>query len=379
MMPRIRYGMVGGGQGAFIGAVHRLAARLDDQYELVCGAFSSTAARSLESSVEMGVARERAYPDYQTMFESEVALPADKRMQCVVIVTPTRTHLAIASAALEHGFHVLSDKPATTSLAECRELAGKLRTSGLQYGLTHPYTAYPMVREARARVASGALGKVRKVLVEYTQGWLATPIETQGQKQAAWRLDPAQTGVSSCMADIGVHAFNLAEFVTGLEVRELCASLNSVVPGRKLDDDGTVLLRFDNGAGGVLMASQVCVGDENNIRLRVYGDKASLDWQQMEPNSLWFRPIDAAAQLLRTGVAGTGSAAAAAMRIPSGHPEGFLEAFGNLYREFAQQLRGGKGAVPGIRAALRGMAFIEGAVASSAAGTKWQALPKVDA
>ncbi|MEO8309086.1 MAG: Gfo/Idh/MocA family oxidoreductase [Pseudomonadota bacterium] len=387
MKPRIRYGMVGGGQGAFIGAVHRMAARLDDQYELVCGALSSTAARSQQSGAELGLAPHRAYADYQTLFEREAALPADQRMQCVVIVTPNRTHLAIASAALDHGFHVLSDKPATATLAECRELAARLRISGLQYGLTHPYTAYPMVREAQARVASGALGTVRKVLVEYTQGWLAANIEQHGNKQALWRLDPAQAGISSCMADIGVHAFNLAEFVTGLEVRELCASLNSVVAGRKLDDDGTVLLRFDNGASGVLMASQVCVGDENNIRLRVYGDKASVDWQQMEPNSLRLRPLDAPAQLLRTAAPGTGSSASAATRIPAGHPEGYIEAFANVYREFAQQLRAagsGKvaatpGAVPGIKAALRGMAFIEGAVASSAAGTKWQELPKVDA
>jgi predicted dehydrogenase len=378
MQPRIRYGMVGGGHGAFIGAVHRMAARLDDQYELVCGAFSSNAQRSIDSGVELGIARDRSYADFQAMFEREAALSAASRMQCVVIVTPNRTHLPIASAALDHGFHVLSDKPATATLAECRLLAARLRSSGMQYGLTHPYTAYPMMREAQARVASGALGKVRKVLIEYTQQWLASPVEHQGNKQARWRLDPAQAGVSSCMADIGVHAFNLAEFVTGLEVRQLCASLSSVVPGRKLDDDGTVLLQFDNGAAGVLVASQVCVGDENNFRLRVYGDRASLDWQQMECNSLWFRPVDAPAQLLRTGVTGTGSAAMAATRIPSGHPEGFLEAFANLYREFAQQLRGGRSAVPGIRAALRGMAFIEGAVASSAAGTKWQELPKVD-
>jgi predicted dehydrogenase len=377
MHARIRYGMVGGGQGAFIGAVHRMAARQDDQFELVCGAFSSNAERALQSGAALNVAPGRSYPDFQTMFERESLLPADRRMQCVVIVTPNRTHLAIASAALDHGFHVLSDKPATATLAECRELAAKLRASGLKYGLTHPYTAYPMVREALERVATGELGKVRKVLVEYTQGWLSKPVEHHGNKQARWRLDPAHAGISSCMADIGVHAFNLAEFVTGLEVRELCASLSSVVPGRRLDDDGTVLLRFDNGASGVLMASQVCAGDENNIRLRVYGEEASLDWQQMEPNSLWLRTQDAPAQLFRTGF-GSSGAAAASTRIPAGHPEGFLEAFGNLYREFAQQLRGGKGEVPGIHAALRGMAFIEGSVASSAAGTKWQALPKVD-
>jgi predicted dehydrogenase len=370
--------MVGGGQGAFIGAVHRMAARLDDQFELVCGAFSSDAERSRQSGVDLGVSHERAYGDYKTLFAREAALPVDQRMECVVIVTPNRTHLAIASAALENGFHVLCDKPATATLAECRDLATRVRASGLQYGVTHPYTAYPMVREARERVEAGALGMVRKVLVEYTQGWLAAPIEQAGNKQAQWRLDPAQAGISCCMGDIGVHAFNLAEFVSGLEVRELCADLNSVVPGRKLDDDGTVLLRFNNGASGVLIASQVCVGDENNVRLRIHGEKASLDWQQADCNSLWFRPMDAPAQLLRTGAAGTGKAATAATRIPSGHPEGFLEAFGNVYREFAEQLRGSEIAIPGIQAALRGMAFIEGAVSSSQAGTQWQNLPKVD-
>jgi predicted dehydrogenase len=301
-------------------------------------------------------------------------------MQCVVITTPNRTHLPIALAALARGFHVLSDKPATATLEECRTLAAKLRSSGLHYGLTHPYTGYPLVREARARIARGELGKVRKVLVEYTQGWLATPLE-QSNKQAAWRVDPAQAGASCCMGDIGVHAFNLAEFVAGVTVRELCAELSSVVPGRRLDDDGTVLLRFGNGATGVLMASQICIGDENNLRLRIYGDKASIDWQQMEPNSLWFKPLDAPAQLLRTGVSGTGTEAAAAMRVPAGHPEGYIEAFGNIYREFAQLLAGDRQAgasspVPGISAALRGMAFVETAVASSAAGTQWRELPQ---
>jgi predicted dehydrogenase len=283
----------------------------------------------------------------------------------------------VARAALAHGFHVLSDKPATASLAECAELAGSLRTSRLQYGLTHPYTGYPMIREARARIARGELGTVRKVLVEYLQGWLAAPIERDGQKQAAWRTDPAEAGASCCMGDIGVHAFQLAEFVSGLAVEKICADLHSVVAGRRLDDDGAVLLRFSGGASGVLMASQVCTGEENNLRLRIYGDRAGIDWSQMEPNSLWFRPIDAPAQLLRTGVAGTGEAAAAAQRTPSGHPEGYIEAFANLYREFAAQLQGGGAdAVPGITDALRGMAFVETAVASSESGNQWRELPR---
>jgi len=372
-MQRIRYGMVGGGEGAFIGAVHRMAARLDDCWELVCGAFSSSAGKSRRSGAVLGLPPARCYDDFEGMMAREAALPAAERMQCVVIVTPNRTHLPIARAALARGFHVLSDKPATATLAECRELASALGASKLHYGLTHPYTAYPMIREARARIARGELGTVRKVLVEYMQGWLAAPIENSGQKQAAWRVDPAEAGCSCCMGDIGVHAFQLAEFVSGLQVQKICADLHSVVPGRRLDDDGAVLLRFNGGASGVLMASQVCTGEENNLRLRIYGEKAGIDWHQMEPNSMWFRPIDAPAQLLRTGVAGTGADAAAAQRTPAGHPEGYIEAFANIYREFAAQLGGaGAGTVPGITDALRGMAFIETAVASSAAGGQWR-------
>jgi predicted dehydrogenase len=378
---RIRYGMVGGGEGAFIGAVHRMAARLDDSYELVCGAFSSSAEKSRRSGAALGLAPARCYDDFASMMASEAALPSDERMQCVVITTPNRTHLPIALAALDRGFHVLSDKPATASLEECRTLATSLRSSGLHYGLTHPYTAYPMVREARARIARGDLGKVRKIIVEYTQGWLAASLELQGQKQAVWRLDPAQAGVSCCMGDIGVHAFNLAEFVSGLEVRALAADLNSFGPGRKLDDDGAVLLRFEDGARGVLVASQICTGEENNLRLRIYGDKAGIDWRQEEPNSLWFRPLDGPAQLLRTAMPGTGSEAAAVTRVPSGHPEGYIEAFGTVFREFAQLLRASgksahsEGTVPGISAALRGMAFIETTVESSAADAAWREMP----
>jgi predicted dehydrogenase len=379
MTGRIRYGMVGGGEGAFIGAVHRMAARLDDRWELVCGAFSADPIKARRSGAALGLPVARCYDSYTAMMAHEALLPDDERMQCVVIVTPNFLHLPVALAAFEHGFHVLSDKPATATLGDCRELAARLEGSGLHYGLTHPYCGYPMIREARARVARGDLGTVRKILVEYTQGWLAAPIERDGQKQAAWRLDPAQAGVGGCMGDIGVHAFQLVEFTSGLAVTELNAHLRSVVPGRRLDDDGTVLLRFDNGASGVLIASQVCVGDENNLRLRIYGDKASLDWQQMEPNSLWLRPADGPAQLLRTGGAGTGPQAAAAQRVPGGHPEGYIEAFANLYREFAQLLEDGKPtAVPGIQAALRGMAFVETAVASSSAGNQWQALPVFD-
>jgi predicted dehydrogenase len=378
-MTRIRYGMVGGGEGAFIGAVHRMAARLDDAYELVCGAFSSSAEKSRRSGLALGLDAARCYDDFASMMAREAALPADQRMQCVVITTPNRTHLPIALAALARGFHVLSDKPATASLEECRTLAAKLRSSGLHYGLTHTYTAYPMIREARARIARGELGTIRKVMMEYTQGWLTAPIEQQGHKQASWRLDPAEAGASCCMADIGVHAFNLVEFVSGLTVRELAAELTSFGAGRQLDDDGSVLLRFEGGARGTLLASQICVGDENNVRLRIYGDKASIDWQQMDCNSLWLRPLDAPAQLLRTGVAGTGPEAAAVTRVPAGHPEGYIEAFANVFREFATLVASSspsaQSTVPGISAALRGMAFVETTVASSAAGAAWREMP----
>jgi predicted dehydrogenase len=374
---RIRYGMVGGGEGAFIGAVHRMAGRLDDSFELVCGAFSSEAARAQRSGAALGLPAARVYADYETMLAREAALPPETRMQCVVIVTPNHLHLPVALGALARGFHVLSDKPATATLEQCRQLAAQLRGSGLHYGLTHPYSAYPMIREARARVARGELGAVRKVLVEYTQGWLTEPIDQGGgNKQAAWRHDPAQSGVGGCMGDIGVHAFQLAEFVSGLSVTELCADLRSVVAGRKLDDDGTVLLRFGRAASGTLIASQICAGDENSLRLRVYGERGGIDWQQMEPNSLWLRLLHGPAQLLRTGGAGTGAEAATVQRVPAGHPEGYIEAFGTLYREFALLLQqGGASSVPGIGAALRGMAFVETAVASSAAGTQWRALP----
>jgi predicted dehydrogenase len=378
-MERIRYGMVGGGEGAFIGAVHRMAARLDDAWQLVSGAFSSTPERSRRSGEALGLPSARVYDDYESMMKRESMLPADQRMQVVVIVTPNRSHLPIARAALERGFHVLSDKPATASLAECRQLAGALKRSGLRYGLTHPYSAYPMIREARARVAHGELGAVRKVLVEYTQGWLADPIEHDGQKQAAWRVDPALAGAGGAMGDIGVHAFQLAEFVSGREVRQLAADLYRTVPGRMLDDDATVLLRFDGGASGVLIASQIFVGDENNLRLRIVGEKAQLDWQQLEPNSLWLKSGTGPAQLLRTGHPGTGPDSKASRRVPSGHPEGYIEAFGNLYREFALSLQQSTPtSVPGIGAALRGMAFVETAVASSAGGVVWQDMPVLE-
>jgi predicted dehydrogenase len=378
--------MVGGGEGAFIGAVHRAAAGLDQAMTLVCGAFASDAERSRRSGASLGLAPERCYADFNSMFATEAKLPADERMEFVAIVTPNDLHLPVATAAFKHGFHVLSDKPATTSLAECFELRDAQRASGRLYGLTHPYASYPLVVEAAERVRAGQLGTVRKVLVEYTQGWLAEPIERRGQKQAIWRLDPKRAGLSTCMGDIGVHAFHLAELVTNLRTTELCADLNSVVAGRELDDDGAAFLRFDNGAHGVLVASQICTGEENDLRLRVYGDAASLDWRQQEPSSLWLKHAHKPIEVIRSGGPGLGAAARAHLRLPSGHPEGYLEAFANLYRHFAAQVRAHGGSdnggpaprpVPGMKAALRGMAFIETVVAASKSAQKWHAFPNV--
>jgi len=381
-MMKIRYGMVGGGEDAFIGSVHRQAAALDGEYKLVCGAFSADAARSLRSGLSFGLPARRCYPDYTSMMQQEALLPPDKRMQCVVIATPNHLHLPVAQAALQLGFHVLSDKPATFDLAECRELAALVHKTGLLYGLTHPYVAYPMVQQARTLVAEGRLGTIHKIVVEYIQGWLSSPIEHSGNKQAAWRVDPARSGKSCCMGDIGVHAFNLAEFVSGLEVTKLRGELNRIVTGRQLDDDGVVSLHFNNNARGVLLASQISTGEANGIRLRIHGDKAGLDWQQMEPNSLWLRAPNQPAELYRTGTSYVGDAASWHTRLPAGHPEGYIEAFANIYRAFAGQIRThGQGSAPaqvapGIKEALRGMAFIETAV-NSAAQDQWLPFPAV--
>jgi predicted dehydrogenase len=384
---RVRYGMVGGGERAFIGSVHRQAAAIDNQLELVCGAFASDPERSRRSGEALYLDPKRCYADYRDMFMCEAELGEDERMEFVTIVTPNYLHYPVASAALAAGFHVLSDKPATVSLAEAQSLREELRTTGLLYGLTHPYTAYPMVVEARQRVARGDIGTVRKVLVEYTQGWLAEPIEHRGDRQASWRLDPRRAGSSSCMADIGVHAFHLAETVTGLQVTEVCAVLNQTVPGRVLEDDGGAFLQFDNGAHGVLLASQICVGDENNLHIRVYGDAGSLEWSQQEPNSLWLKSADGPAELLRAASAYLGATARANSRTPPGHPEGYIEAFANIYRNFAEHVRtvtpqpGSMSmttSVPGIRDALRGMAFIEAVVASRTSDAKWLRFPDID-
>lgn len=382
---KLRMGMVGGGEGAFIGAVHRWAAALDGQIELVCAALSSDPERAARSGAALFLPASRVYADFREMMKKERELPVDQRMDFVAIVTPNHLHFPVAMAAIEQGFHVISDKPATLNLDECLRLRQALQGRNLLYGLTHTYTGYPMVREARERVARGELGKIRKILVDYSQGWLSTN-EESGNKQAEWRVDPARSGISGCMGDIGVHAANLAEFVTGLSITQLCADLNIFVPGRRLDDDGNVLLRFDNGARGALQASQICCGEENNLTLRVYGEKGGLRWAQEEPNSLWLLHADQPKQLLRTNSVQVSDAARAVSRTPSGHPEGYLEAFANIYGDFIAALRelhGGKsfGEVaaqyPGIDAGVRGMAFIETVVANSAGAQKWSTYPAI--
>lgn len=376
-MGKVRMGMVGGGEGAFIGAVHRMAAALDGEIELVCGAFSSDVERAQRSGAALHLPPNRVYDNFAAMMAAEAALPVGERMQFVAIVTPNHMHWPVAESALCAGFHVLSDKPATLNLEQALQLRQLVEDTGLLYGLTHTYTGYPLVQEARERVAAGELGSVRKVVVEYSQGWLADKQEDAGNKQAAWRLDPAQAGVSSCMGDIGVHAFNLAETVTGLKITELCADLTSFVEGRALDDDGSLLLRFENGARGVLMASQVCVGEENALKLRVWGDKGAIEWSQQEPNTLWLKWPGKPTEMLRTGSTFLGKGASAYTRTPMGHPEGYIEAFANIYRAFASQVRAREsgapaaGSCPGIEDAVRGMTFIELAVAASASETRW--------
>ena len=384
-MRKIRMGMVGGGDGAFIGAVHRTAAAIDGQIELVCGAFSSTPEKSKRSGAALFLPENRCYGSYQEMMATEATLPEGEKMDFVSIVTPNHMHFPIAKLAIEQNFHVMSEKPATFSLSECVELRQLVKDSNVLYGLAHTYTGYPMVKEARARVASGELGKVRKIVVEYPQGWLAGREEDADNKQAAWRLDPSQAGVSSCIGDIGVHASNLAEYVSGVKISQICADLTSFVDNRELDDDGSILLRFDNGARGVLMASQISVGEENGLRIRLYGEKGGLEWSQQEPNSLWLKWNDRPDELLRAGGGYLGAAAAANSRTPGGHPEGYLEAFANLYRNFAGQIRAQQSGVqpdsvcldlPGIEEAVRGMSFIELAVSASKSETKWCDIPQ---
>lgn len=374
-------GMVGGGRGAFIGAVHRMAAQLDGGIELVCGALSSDPERARASGRDWFLAEDRCYGSYREMLERESE--RDDRMDFAAIVTPNHLHYEVASAALERGFHVMCDKPMTLDVGEAERLVEQVERSGLLFGLTHNYTGYPLVKEARRRVRAGDLGTIRKVVVEYPQGWLATALETTGQKQAEWRTDPARAGAAGAMGDIGTHAANLAEYVTGLEIESVCADLTTFVEGRRLDDDGNVLVRFAGGARGVLYASQVSVDDENALALRVYGERGGLEWRQEEPNTLIVKSTERPRQVVRTASHGLGEEAARNTRLPAGHPEGFLEAFANLYRAFAQaidaRLRGvepppGADDVPGVHDGLRGMRFIEAVVKSSQSDQKWTIL-----
>lgn len=369
-MRRLRMGMIGGGPGSFIGPIHRIAAELDREIELVAGAFSSDGARSREAGESYRIDPARAYPSLDAMLAAE--RQRDDGIDFVSIVSPNFHHLPAARAALAAGIPVISDKPATATLAEARELAACVAAAGLPYALTHTYSGYPLVREARARVLAGALGQVRKIVVEYPQGWLAG--EAVG-KQAEWRTDPARSGPGGCIGDIGTHAFQLAEFISGLKVTELLADLDAVVPGRAVDDDCTVLLRYENGARGVLLASQIEVGEMNGLRIRLYGEKGGLAWKQEVPNTLTLHTLDGRTEVIHAGGAQLGPDAASRTRTPTGHPEGYLEAFANLYRDFAAVLRGEAAPLlPGIEDALRGMTFVDTAVAASKARAGWVSL-----
>jgi len=368
----IRLAMVGGGPGSFIGPVHRMAAELDGKIKLVAGAFSRDAGKNAEAARRWSVDAGRAYPDYATMIETERS--RKDGAQLVAVVTPNDLHFKVSVAALKAGLHVMSDKPATLDLAEAHELASVVKASGKLYGLTHTYTGYPMVREARERVLRGDFGAIRKIVVEYSQGWLSTPVEKSDNKQAGWRADPKRAGVGGCIGDIGVHAFNIAEFISGQKVERLCADLAAVVPGRTLDDDCNILLRFAGGARGVLIASQISAGARNGLNIQVYGEKGGLGWSHEDHTVLTLDWLDAPSQVLHAGASYLGAAARAGSRIPTGHPEGFIEAFANLYSDFADAIAAGRkdaGLVPGIAEGVRGMAFVERAVAASRAGEGW--------
>lgn len=371
---KLRMGMVGGGPGAFIGPVHRMAAELDGRIELVAGAFSSSPEKSKAAGTTYRIDPERAYSSYQEMIAQEKQR-ADG-IDFLVIATPNNSHLLIAKAALEAGIPVVSDKPATATYDEVLELEAVVKSAGLPYALTHTYAGYALVRDARALCAAGELGNIRKVVVEYLQGWLSQPIEHTGQKQSAWRVDPALSGPGGCIGDIGTHAFHLIEYITGLDVTALHATLRSVVPGRRVDDDCTALLKLKNGAQGILVSSQIATGERNSVRIRIYGDKASLQWAQEDPNYLHFKHLDGLEEIRHAAGPYLGADARAVTRTPGGHPEGYLEAFAVLYREFADALEAwhaNKSAtlpatLPGIRAGVRGMRFIERAIESNKTG-----------
>jgi predicted dehydrogenase len=382
-MRKLRMGMVGGGQDAFIGAIHRLAANMDGLIELRCGALSIRPEIAIASGKELFLPESRTYLTYDEMIKAEAALPADERIDFVTIVTPNFAHFAPAMMALDYGFNVVIEKPMTFSLEEAKLLKQKVEETGLILCLTHTYSGYPMVKQAKAMVEEGKLGKIRKVWVEYPQGWLTKLSEREGNAQAAWRTDPTKSGKSSVMGDIGTHAAHLAEYITGAKITDVCAELNTLVEGRIMDDDGAVLLKFDNGAKGVLMASQVAAGEENALRIRIYGEKGGIEWFQHDPNTLMVRWLDEPTQILRAGSNyGThlSSFATHNCRTPGGHPEGYLEAFANIYRNFALTLNCKLDGTtptsemldfPSVEDGIRGMAFIDNVVASSQSDVKW--------
>ncbi|MDJ0947220.1 MAG: Gfo/Idh/MocA family oxidoreductase [Kiloniellales bacterium] len=377
---RLRLGMVGGGRDAFIGAVHRIAARLDDRYELVAGALSADPEKARASAADLGLAAERAYGSFAEMAAAEAE--RGDGIDVVAIVTPNHLHYAPAKAFLEAGIHVICDKPLTSTLEDAEALQALVESSGLVFGLTHNYTGYPLVRQGREMVAAGELGAIRLVQAEYVQDWLSTPLEETGQKQAEWRTDPARSGPAGCVGDIGTHAFNLARFITGLELESLAADLQTFVPGRRLDDNAHILLRFAGGARGMLWASQVAPGHENGLRLRVYGETGGLSWRQENPNELIHTPLGEAPRRLTRGGPGLGAAAARATRVPPGHPEGYLEGFAQLYLDLAEQIEArltGRPPdpaallVPTVADGVEGVRFIALSVRSSAEGGAWLA------
>jgi predicted dehydrogenase len=380
MKRKLRMGMIGGGKDAFIGAVHRIAALMDGEIEIICGAFSSNPEKSKQSGEMLHIDADRVYGSYGEMILKEKSLPEGEAMDFVSIVTPNHLHFAPSKMALENGFHVVLDKPMTFDLKEAKELKKVVETSGKLFCLTHTYTGYPMIKEARQLVANGVLGKIRKVYVAYPQGWLSEFLEGGDNKQASWRTDPGKSGIAGCMGDIGTHAFNMAEYVSGLQVSKLCADLNIVVEGRQLDDDGSVLLKFNNGASGLLYASQVAAGEENNIRISIYGEKGGLEWKQEDANTLLLKWLNKPTEILRAGNSYLSSYAQHNSRTPPGHPEGYLEAFANLYRNFTYSVRAqAEGSTakaewldfPGVDDGIRGMAFIENVVKSSKSNEKW--------
>lgn len=382
MNRKLRMAMIGGGKDAFIGAVHRLAMNMDGQVELVAGALSVNPDIAVDSGKSLFLPEDRIYTDYKVLLEKEAAMPADKRIDFVSIVTPNFVHFDPAIKALEKGFNVVIEKPITFTIDEAKQLKEKLQETGLTLLLCHTYTGYPMVKQAKQLIKSGLLGKVRKVYVEYPQGWLSTYAEGSGNAQASWRTDPKRSGKAGAMGDIGTHAFNLAEYVTGLQVTYLSSNLNVIVEGRMLDDDGAAFLKFNNGATGVLMATQIAAGEENNIKIRVYGEKGGLEWKQEDANSLIVKWLDKPAEIYRTGAGYNSSFAAHNTRVPAGHPEGYLEAFANLYRNFSLTVRAKINGeqpkeewldFPSVEEGIRGMAFINNVVASSQSNDKWTA------